>query len=431
MKYFLTTLGCAKNTVDSMKIEQSLRSGRHLSAQSPDDADVLIVNTCGFIDDAKDESIEVIKDLDNHRNTNQTLYVVGCLSEIAEEQVKQAVPKVDRIFGAEAWSDIAASFGSDATNYDIPQPSISNIGGISAYLKLSDGCDRPCTFCIIPTIKGKMHSTSEDLLIAEAKLHAAMGVKELVLVAQDSTAYGEDVRVRDGLAQFLEKLSSSVPEIPWIRLMYAYPGRVTSNLTQVMNDMPNILPYVDMPLQHGSDSVLRRMKRPSSRKARESISYIRNAMNDSVLRTTFIVGFPGETDQEFKELLDFIKTEQFEHIGVFTYSAQPGTPAALMQDQVSDEVKNERYAHVMELAQGISLSANKSVVGETVDILIESEEPTRSTGGDLVVIGRTYRDAPEVDGLAFVKGEFKKGSFVEAHVDGALPYDLLCTPIDN
>jgi len=414
-----------------MKIEQSLRSGRHLSAQSPDDADVLIVNTCGFIDDAKDESVEVIKDLDNHRNANQTLYVVGCLSEIAEEQVKQAVPKVDRIFGAEAWSDIAASFGSDATNYDIPQPSISNIGGISAYLKLSDGCDRPCTFCIIPTIKGKMHSTSEDLLIAEAKFHAAMGVKELVLVAQDSTAYGEDVRVRDGLAQFLEKLSFAVPEIPWIRLMYAYPGRVTSNLAQVMNDMPNILPYVDMPLQHGSDSVLRRMKRPSSRKARESISYIRNAMNDSVLRTTFIVGFPGETDQEFKELLDFIKTEQFEHIGVFTYSAQSGTPAALMQDQVSDEVKNERYAHVMELAQGISLSANKSVVGETVDILIESEEPTRSTGGDLVVIGRTYRDAPEVDGLAFVKGEFKKGSFVKAHVDGALPYDLLCTPIDN
>ena len=155
MKYFLTTLGCAKNTVDSMKIEQSLRSGRHLATHEPDEADVLIVNTCGFIDDAKDESIEVIKDLDNQRNDNQALYVVGCLTEIAEEQVKQAVPNVDQIFGAEAWSDIAASFGSNASNYDIPQPSISNLGGISAYLKLSDGCDRPCTFCIIPTIKAK------------------------------------------------------------------------------------------------------------------------------------------------------------------------------------------------------------------------------------------------------------------------------------
>ena len=431
MKYFLTTLGCAKNTVDSMKIEQSLRSGRHLATHEPDEADVLIVNTCGFIDDAKDESIEVIKDLDNQRNEDQALYVVGCLTEIAEEQVKQAVPNVDQIFGAEAWSDIAASFGSNASNYDIPQPSISNLGGISAYLKLSDGCDRPCTFCIIPTIKGKMHSTADDLLIAEAKFHAAMGIKELVLVAQDSTAYGEDISVRDGLAQFLEKLSIAVPEIPWIRLMYAYPGRVTSNLARVMNDMPNILPYVDMPLQHGSDSMLRRMKGPSSRKARESISYIRNAMNDAVIRTTFIVGFPGETEQEFDELLQFIRTEQFEHIGVFTYSAQSGTPAALMQDQVDDELKTERYARVMELAQEISLSANQSVIGETVDILIESEEPTRSSGGDLVVVGRTYRDAPEVDGLAFVKGEFQKGSLVKANVDGALPYDLLCTPIDS
>ena len=205
-----------------------------------------------------------------------------------------------------------------------------------------------------------------------------MGIKELVLVAQDSTAYGEDISVRDGLAQFLEKLSIAVPEIPWIRLMYAYPGRVTSNLAHVMNDMPNILPYVDMPLQHGSDSMLRRMKRPSSRKARESISYIRNAMNDAVIRTTFIVGFPGETEQEFDELLQFIRTEQFEHIGVFTYSAQSGTPAALMQDQVNDELKTERYARVMELAQEISLSANQSVIGETAVSYTHLTLPTKA-----------------------------------------------------
>jgi ribosomal protein S12 methylthiotransferase len=275
-----------------------------------------------------------------------------------------------------------------------------------------------------------MHSDSARQLIAEARLHAAAGTKELVLVAQDSTAYGEDRGDPDGLAILLEKLSEAVPGVPWIRLMYAYPGRVTRRLAETMARLPNVVPYVDMPLQHGSNAVLRRMKRPSINKARESIGHIRDAMPEVVLRTTFIVGFPGETDLEFEELLEFIQEQRFEHVGAFTYSPQVGTPAGAMEFQVPEALKVERYGRVMELAQSISHEANRSVIGQELEVLIESAAPVESASGDLVVVGRTYRDAPEVDGLAFVKGEFVAGSLVMARVDGALPYDLLCSPVN-
>lgn len=431
MKYHLVTLGCAKNTVDSMRLEQSLRAGRHLATPEPDDADLLIVNTCGFIDAAKDESVEVIRELDAERRADQRLYVVGCLTQIAEDEVRAAVPGIDAAFGAEQWDEVAADLGAASASYDIPQPQLGNIGAPSAYLKISDGCDRPCTFCIIPTIKGGMHSDSARRLIAEARLHAAAGAKELVLVAQDSTAYGEDRGDRDGLAVLLEQLSEAVPDVPWIRLMYAYPGRVTRRLAETMARLHNVVPYVDMPLQHGSNAVLRRMQRPSINKARESIAHIRDAMPDAVLRTTFIVGFPGETNDEFEELLDFIQEQQFEHVGAFTYSPQVGTPAGAVESQVPEALKVERYGRVMELSQAISHEANRSVIGQELAVLVESAAPVESASGELVVVGRTYRDAPEVDGLAFVKGEFAPGSLVMARVDGALPYDLLCSPIDS
>jgi len=429
VKYHLVTLGCAKNTVDSMRLEQALRAGRHLATPDASEAELLIVNTCGFIDAAKDESVEVIRELDEHRRPDQRLYVVGCLTQIAEDEVRRAIPGIDAAFGAEQWDEVAAEVGAASPSYDIPQPALANIGAPSAYLKISDGCDRPCTFCIIPTIKGRMHSDPAGRLIAEARLHAAAGAKELVLVAQDSTAYGEDRGDRDGLADLLEQLSEAVPDVPWIRVMYAYPGRVTRRLAETMARLPNVVPYLDMPLQHGSNEVLRRMKRPSINKARESIAHIREAMPDAVLRTTFIVGFPGETDDEFEELLDFIEEQRFEHVGAFTYSAQSGTPAGSMGDQVPGEIKIERYGRVMELAQAISHEANQAVIGQQFEVLVESAEPVESAGGGLVVVGRTYRDAPEVDGLAFVKGEFAPGSLVPVRVDGALPYDLLCSPV--
>ena len=223
MRYHLVTLGCAKNTVDSMRLERALRNARHAPADEPGDADLVLVNTCGFIDAAKAESIEVVSELDQNRPPDQRLYVVGCMTQIAEEEVRAAVAGVDATFGVEAWDAVAASLGPADAAYDIPQQSVLPMGP-SAYLKISDGCDRPCTFCIIPTIKGGMRSEPTERLLGEARMYAAAGVRELVLVAQDSTAYGEDRRDRDGLAALLEQLSAEVPEVPWIRLMYAYPG---------------------------------------------------------------------------------------------------------------------------------------------------------------------------------------------------------------
>jgi len=427
VRYHLVTLGCAKNTVDSMRLERALRNARHAPVDEPSDADLVLVNTCGFIDAAKAESIEVVSELDRNRPADQRLYVVGCMTQIAEDEVRSAVPGVDATFGVEAWDDIAASLGPADAAYDIPQQTVLPMGP-SAYLKISDGCDRPCTFCIIPTIKGGMRSEPTERLLGEARMYAAAGVRELVLVAQDSTAYGEDRRDRDGLATLLEQLAAEAPEVPWIRLMYAYPGRVTRRLAETMAALPNVVPYLDIPLQHGSDAMLRRMKRPSLRTARRSLDAIRTAMPDVTVRTTFIVGFPGETDAEFEELLDFVEEQRFDHVGAFTYSPQAGTPAAGYADPVPHEVVAERYAALMELAQDISHERNRELVGSELDVLVESEAPTASVGGDLVVVGRSVRDAPEVDGLAFVRGEFPTGTIVRARVDGAMPYDLLCSP---
>ncbi len=433
MRYHLLTLGCAKNTVDSMRLEQALRGGRHVAVDTPADADLLVVNTCGFIDAAKDESIEVVRELQAAKRADQRLYVVGCMTQIARDELIDAVPGVDATYGVEAWDAIAADIGPANAHFDIPEaaPGLLGGGAPSAYLKISDGCDRPCTFCIIPSIKGRMHSMEAERLLAEARWHAATGAQELVLVAQDSTAYGEDHDAPDSLAPLLEQLSTAVPEVPWIRLMYAYPGRVTPRLAETMARLPNVVPYVDMPLQHGSDAVLRRMKRPSLRVARRSLELLRAAMPDVTLRTTFIVGFPGETDAEFAELLAFVEEQRFDHLGAFTYSPQPGTPAALAPDQVPTAVKEERYARLMELGQRLSLEANRAQVGRELDVLVESRSPTTSRGGGPVSVGRTLRDAPEVDGLALLKGSYPAGTMVRARVDGALHYDLLCSPLEG
>ena len=428
MRYHLVTLGCAKNTVDSMRLERALRHARHQATASADEAELLLVNTCGFIDDAKDESLAVIAELDAARRPDQQIYVLGCLTQIAEDEVRRAVPAVDATFGVEAWDAVAASLGSGSPDFDIPQPALLATGP-SAYLKISDGCDRPCTFCIIPTIKGRMHSEPDDWLIAEARALAASGVRELVLVAQDSTAYGEDRAERDGLATLLERLAEAVPEVPWLRLMYAYPGRVTPRLAETMARLPNVTHYLDMPLQHGSPSVLKRMRRPSLRVARRSLDTLREAMPDAALRTTFIVGFPGETEAEFEELLDFVEEQRFDHVGAFTYSPQTGTPAADLGEPVPHEVASERYGRLMELAQQLSMERNRELVGSELEVLIESDEPSVQEDGSRFVVGRSYRDAPEVDGLAFVRGAFAAGEFVRVRVDTALPYDLVCTPL--
>jgi ribosomal protein S12 methylthiotransferase len=430
VKYHLVTLGCAKNSVDSMRLEQALRAARHIAVLDPDDADLLLVNTCGFIDDAIDQSIETVQALDEARREGQQLYVVGCLTQIAAERVTAAVPSVDATFGAEQWDAVAAALGPAEEHYDIPQPNPMNLGAPSAYLKISDGCDRPCTFCIIPTIKGGMQSAPVRQLVAEARLHAAAGAKELVLVAQDSTAYGEDGGDPEGVAALLEALAEAVPEVPWIRLMYAYPGRVTQRLAETMAGLPNVVPYLDMPLQHGSDAVLHRMRRPPLRVTRRSIERFRSALPSGVMRTTFIVGYPGETEAEFEELLDFVAEQRFERLGAFTYSPQSGTPAAAEADQVPEQVKQERFAALMELAQTISLEHQREQIGREFDVLVESLEPAETMDGEPISVGRTWRDAPEVDGLALLKGVHPAGALIPARIDGALPYDLLATPLE-
>ena len=408
-------------------MESALRASGHIPSFNRQDADLLLVNTCGFIDDASEESLNVIRDLDSSRAEDQQLWVAGCLTQIASDRVKREIPGVDNTFGAEEWDSIALELGPSEETYDIPDATMPG-AAVSAYLKVSDGCDRPCTFCIIPQIKGAMRSGDEQRLLSEAKMHAYAGAKELVLIAQDTTAFGEDTNNKDGLADFLEKLSEAVPEVPWIRLMYAYPGKVTPKLVETMSGLPNVVPYVDMPLQHGSDATLRRMKRPSLRKANQSLDLLTKAMPDIALRTTFIVGFPDETESEFLELLEFAKEWKFDHIGAFSYSPQDGTPAFEYEGAVDSAVVADRYSRLMGLAQDISSSRTKNLVGERVDVLIESEEPGENTDGDLFSIGRSFRDAPEVDGMAFVKGVFKPGEIVPAIVKGSLPYDLLCYP---
>ena len=431
MRYHVVTLGCAKNTVDSLRLDQELRQLRHRAVADAAEADLLLVNTCGFIDAAKEESLSVIRELDEARSGGQRLFVIGCMTEIAEREVLRAVPGVDATFGAEAWDRVARAVGPADAGYDIPEPApVIAPGTPSAYVKISDGCDRPCTFCIIPAIKGSMHSAPRERLIAEAQAYAAAGVSELVLVAQDSTAYGEDRGERDGLAALLEELAAAVPQVPWIRLMYAYPGRVTPRLAETMARLPTVVPYLDIPLQHGSESVLRRMKRPGLRVARRSLEAIRAAMGDVAIRTTFIVGFPGESDAEFEELLAFVEEQRFDHVGAFTYSPQAGTPAAGGAGDLPDPgLAQHRYGRLMELAQEISLERNRSLLGRELDVLVESARPVESgAAGGPVVVGRTYRDAPEVDGLALLKGEYPAGRLIRARVDGALPYDLLLSP---
>jgi len=303
----------------------------------------------------------------------------------------------------------------------------------SAYLKISDGCNAPCTFCIIPKMKGKLHSTPADEIVEEARRLADAGVREIVLVAQDSTDYGRDLGVRDGLPDLLERISEAVPDVPWLRIMYAYPGHVTRRLAETMARLPNVVPYIDIPLQHGAESVLRRMKRPSNtRMVREMFATLRDVMPEIAIRTTFIAGYPGETEAEFTELLAFVREMAFDHVGCFTYSPQSESPAAHEPDQVPEKIKKRRQRQLMEVAQQVSLIRNRAMNGREIDVLVENltPSPSPSSGeGSYLSVGRSYRDAPEVDGVVLLRGEHRAGEMVRAKVTGALAYDLIAESI--
>jgi ribosomal protein S12 methylthiotransferase len=297
----------------------------------------------------------------------------------------------------------------------------SAVQGASAYLKIADGCRRPCAFCAIPLIKGTAVSRPPEAILAEARGLAEQGVREIILIAQDTTDYGHDLGLKDGLAQLLEGLVSAVPQVDWLRVLYAYPGYVTDRMVEVMAARPQVLHYLDMPLQHAHPSMLRRMRRPANVDwVQRTLEKMRAAMPDLALRTTFIVGYPGETEQEFQTLLDFVAEARFDRVGVFTFSFEPGTASEPLGDPVPEEVKVERRRRLMELQQRISLEKNQALVGRTLPVLIEGSN-------DGLSLGRSYRDAPEIDGLVIIEGEIPAGEIVPARVTGALAYDVSAT----
>jgi ribosomal protein S12 methylthiotransferase len=430
VKYHLVTLGCPKNTVDSERLERLLLAGRHVPTQRPSDADLLIVNTCGFIDASKEESVNAILRLAAVKKPGQRLVAAGCMTQLYGDEVAREIPEVDHVFGVDRWEEVAALAGDlPEAPWDIPVTSSPMIARTSAYLKISDGCNAPCTFCIIPTIKGRFTSASAGGIVAEARRLVAEGARELVLVAQDSTAWGEDLGKRDALADLLRLLADSLPEHPWLRIMYAYPGRVTPRLIETMASLPSVVHYIDMPLQHASVPVLRRMRRPSNMAmVRRTLAELRAAMPDIALRTSLIVGFPGETDDEFEELKAFLWEARFDHVGVFTYSPQDGTPAAAMPNQIPEGLKKRRRNELMAIQQQISDDKHRALLGETLDVLIEGAAK-QQRGEAVLSVGRSYRDAPEVDGVVLVRGQFEPGTIRRVRVTGALPYDLLAEPL--
>ncbi len=403
---------------------------------------MIIVNTCGFIDASKEESVNTILELGAAKTRGQKLVVAGCLTALHGAELQAEIPEIDAVFGAEDWTGIGAYARTVEPVIITPPPfDIPETGGpetettvmrrTSAYLKISDGCNAPCTFCIIPKMKGKLHSSPADEIITEAQRLAATGVREIVLVAQDSTDYGRDLGQADGLPALLERISAAVPEVPWLRIMYAYPGHVTPRLAETMARLPNIAHYIDIPLQHGAESMLPRMKRPSNtRMVRDMFATLRGAMPDIAIRTTFIVGYPGETEDEFTELLAFVREMAFDHVGCFTFSPQSESPAAHEPDPVPERIKKRRQRQLMEVAQQVSIIRIREMIGREIDVLVESTSTSRREGVDeSFVVGRSYRDAPEVDGLVLLEGDFAPGDFVRAEVTRSLAYDLVARPV--
>ncbi len=436
--FHLVSLGCAKNTVDSDSMAQLLLRDGYRSMDDPDKASVLIVNTCGFIGPAKEESYRVLGELAQSKRKGQVLIAAGCLTQRYGVEVAQKVQGIDGILGTRRWMDIvqvvkevrkgphpepvyhlpeAATVGSDEN--DALRVSVA---GASAYLKVADGCRRPCAFCAIPLIKGTAVSRPVDSIINEARTLRDAGVRELVLIAQDTTDYGHDLGMKDGLAVLLEQLTDSVPDMDWIRIMYAYPGYVTDRLIEVMATRKQILPYLDMPLQHAHPKTLYRMQRPSNIDwVHKTLAKMRTAIPELSIRTTFIVGYPGETDEEFQALYDFVNEIRFDRVGAFQFSFEPGTKSAPLGDPVPASAKEERYQRLMELQQNISLQVNQSYVGKTLDVLVEGFDNGLS-------IGRSYRDAPEIDGMVFIEGKAEVGDIIPVRITGAMAYDLTGVP---
>ena len=436
IKVMFISLGCDKNLVDTEKMLGILRRDGYVFTDDEAEAEVIIINSCCFIGDAKEESINTILEMATYKEEGvcRALIVTGCLAERYQNEILQELPEVDGVLGIASWQEIgrvvreALEKKAPHIFYDnnaLPVTDAERVvttGGYYAHLKIAEGCDKHCTYCIIPRIRGKYRSVPMEDLVAEAASLASQGVRELILVAQETTLYGVDLYGKKALPQLIRKLAA-IPGIYWIRIQYCYPEEITDELIQVIRTEPKVCHYLDIPIQHGSDKILKRMgRRTDAAQLRQIIGTLREQIPDIALRTTLITGFPGETEDDFQELLDFVDEMEFERLGVFAYSQEEDTPAASMEDQVPEEIKQRRRDQVMELQQEIAFEKSESMVGRTLDVMIEGKITDENA-----YVGRTYMDAPGVDGYIFVQSseEFLSGDFVRVKVTGAVEYDLI------
>jgi len=435
--FHIITLGCAKNLVDSNSLAEILNSENLLESTRRSQSKYIIVNTCGFIHDAREESISVLRECAEKKKPGQYLIAAGCLSQRFQETLKKIVPGIDGMIGTRNLRDILAithkleqgdpSTGVLDHEHIHYQQNISGyaLQGNSAYLKIADGCRRACAFCAIPLIKGSLISRSRDQIIHDALRLQSLGIKEINLIAQDVTDFEQDLGRKDALPDLLETLLPQIPDVAWLRLLYTFPGYVSDRLADLMAADNHLLPYLDMPLQHADPQVLRSMNRPSDINwVRCLIDQMRTKVPHLVARTTMIVGYPTETDKSFEELKRFVKEIQFDRLGAFTYSPEIGTPAEKLGDPIPQSVKNERLKELMELQANISYQKNQGLIGNTFDLLVEGVDPCQN-----VLIGRTWREAPEVDGLIIANGRADIGQITSVRVTGALEHDLYAEQI--
>jgi ribosomal protein S12 methylthiotransferase len=438
--FYLESLGCAKNTVDSESMATLLVRDGYSAVDRPARADVLLVNTCGFIAAARKESLDALKELSANKKDGQILIAAGCLTQRDRELVVREVPRLDGILGTRRWMDILEVLSTiqqtpsrKAPIYHLSE--VMTIGtdekgviraatqGTSAYLKIADGCRRPCAFCAIPLIKGTAVSRPIETILEEVAVLQNNGIREINLIAQDVTDYGTDLGMKDALPHLLERIHETSPEIPWVRLLYAYPGAVSDRLIQQLSEAEVVLPYLDIPLQHAHPDMLRRMKRPANMDwVYKTIEKLRSINPQIALRTTFIAGFPGESENEFNTLLEFIREIKFDHVGVFTFSFEPGTSSESLGDPIPAEVKEERFNILMAEQESISRSINQRFIGQSLSVLVEGTD-------NGISIGRSYRDAPEIDGMVVVEGELPVGEISQVQITGAMSYDLVGRPL--
>lgn len=425
-KISLITLGCSKNTVDSERLLNQLYANNLRISEDVGKADAVIINTCGFIDTAKEESINTILNAVALKKEGKLkkVYVSGCLSARYKEELVRDIPEVDKYFGTEDYSAILEELGGKL-KYQLLGERCLTIPKHTAYLKISEGCDHPCSFCAIPLMRGKHISRPLEELIKETQFLASQGTKEIIVIGQDTTDYGKDIYGKKSISQLLNKLSE-IGGIEWIRLMYTYPSQFPDDLINVIANNPKICKYVDIPLQHISDNVLKSMRRGvTNKRTKELIYKLRDKIPDIALRTTFIVGYPNETEKEFEELCIFVEESRFDRVGTFTFSVEENTPSFILGDPVSEEVKLKRRDILMEIQKNISLSENESYIGKEIKVLIDRTEGS-------FYIGRSYRDAPEVDGEVLIQlngSNLQVGNFCMVKVYDYNEYDLYAKEI--